>query len=106
MAGFGDKMDRMDAAIMASLNDGTGDYFDSAGMPAAQGIELIVDHNLQRVGPEGVFLSDAIGITWKKSDLAAVNRGGFFEFAGCRYIVEESIADDGHLATAVCMVQK
>ncbi len=104
MAGFGDKMARMDAAIMASLNDGTGDYFESAGVPVAQGIPLIIDHNLERVGPDGIFLSGATGITWQKSDLASVTRGGFFQFDGVRYTVEQPIADDGNMATAACMV--
>lgn len=104
MAGFGDKMARMDAAIMASLNDGTGDYFASAGVPVAQGIPLIIDHNLEYVGANGVFLSDAVGITWQNSDLASVTSGGFFQFDGVRYTVEKLIADDGNMATAACMV--
>ena len=105
MAGFGALIARMDAAIMKALNDGTGDYFESAGMPVAQGIELIVDHNLERAGAGGVFLSDAVGITWNKADLAGVIRGGYFVFDSVSYIVEDTIADDGHMATAVCMVQ-
>lgn len=97
--------DEIDAAVMAALKDGHGDYFGSAGAPVAQGIELMVDPNLQRVGANGVFLSDAVGITWRKSALAGVTRGGFFDFDGARYIVEETIADDGQWATAACMVQ-
>lgn len=104
MAGFGNALASMDAAIMRALNDGLGDYFESDGMPTAQGIELIVDHNLERVGAGGVFMSDAVGITWNKPDLASVTRGGYFVFDSVRYIVEETIADDGHMATAVCMV--
>lgn len=104
MAGFGDKMDRMDAAIMASLNDGSGSYFDSAGALVAQDIPLIIDHNLEYVGANGVFLSDAVGITWQTSDVAGVARGGFFEFDSVRYTVEKVIADDGGMSTAACMV--
>lgn len=106
MAGFGALIDRMDASIMKALNDGLGDYFDAAGLPVAQGIELIVDQNLERAGAGGVFLSDAIGITWNKPDLASVARGGRFLFDSVSYIVEETIADDGHMATAACMVQQ
>lgn len=89
---------------MKSLNDGHGDYFDDTGMPVVQGIELIVDHNLQRVGADGVFLSNAIGITWNKADLAGVSRRGRFVIGGVSYTVEEPIADDGGMATAACMV--
>ncbi len=96
--------DEIDAVVMTALKDGYGDYFASAGMPVALGIELMVEPNLQRVGPEGVFLSDAIGITWRKAALAAVTRGGFFKFDGKRYIVEETIADDGQWVSAACMV--
>jgi len=105
MASFGEAIDDMDDAIMSSLGDGTGDYYDAVGMPVAQGLELIVDHNLERAGAGGVFLTDAVAVTWRKSYLATVTRGGYFAFGAVRYIVEATIADDGHMATAVCMVQ-
>lgn len=97
--------DEIDAVVMTALKDGHGDYFASAGMPVALGIELMIEPNLQRVGANGVFLSDAIGITWRKAALVSVTRGGFFESGGKRYIVEETIADDGQWVTAACMVQ-
>lgn len=100
---FADLTDDMDAMIMSSLNDGLGDYFDSAGTLVAQGIELMIDKNLQRVGPDGVFMSEAVGVTWRKQALPVVIRGGFFVFGPRRYVVEETIQDDGHMLTAACM---
>lgn len=100
---FSDLTDDMDVMIMSSLNDGLGDYFEPAGTPVAQGIELMIDKNLQRAGPDGVFMSDAVGITWRKQELHGVVRGGFFVFGSIRYVVEDTIQDDGHMLTAACM---
>jgi hypothetical protein len=104
MAGFGKALAAMDAAIMSSLNDGICDYQGQYGEPPVYGIEVLVDHNLQRVGPEGLFRSDAVGITWKKRDLTSVTRGGIFQHGCKRYSVEDVIEDDGHMVTAACMV--
>lgn len=100
---FADLTDDMDDMIMSSLNDGEGDYFDSAGIPVAQGIELIIDRNLQHAGPDGVFLSTAVGITCRNAQVGAVNRGGLFVIGSDRFVVETIIADDGHMLTAACM---
>lgn len=104
MAGFADLVDDMDDMLMGSLNDGTCDYLGMHGEPPAYGIEVIIDHNLQRVGPEGLFRSDAVGITWKKRDLPSAARGGVFRHGFKRYRVEDVIDDDGHMITAACMV--
>ena len=103
MAGFGALVDGMDAMLMSSLNDGTCDYRGQHGEPPVYGIEVIIDHNLQRVGPEGLFRSDAVGITWKKRDLPSAARGGFFRQGCKRYCIEDVISDDGHMVTAACM---
>lgn len=102
MAGFGSALAGMDAAIMASLNDGNGDYQDPSGR-LALGIELIIDRNLQHAGPDGVFLSSAVGITCRNAQVGVVNRGGMFVFGSARLVVETIIADDGHMLTAACM---
>jgi hypothetical protein len=93
----------IDAAVMAALNDGNGDYLDAAGSPVAQGIPLIVDHNLMQNGPDGLFMSEAIGITFNKSDLKKASRGGIFIFGKCRYVVEDIVSDDDQFVTAACM---
>lgn len=100
---FADHTDDMDEMIMSSLNDGTAEYSCPAGAVSIHDIEVIIDHNLQRVGPEGLFRSDAVGITWKKRDLPSAARGGFFRQGCKRYCIEDVIEDDGHMATAVCM---
>lgn len=103
MAGFGSALASMDAAIMASLKDGQGDYRDASGRPVASDIELIIDRNLQHAGANGVFLSTAIGITCRKVAVGDISRGGLFVVDGVRYQVADIIDDDGHMLTAACM---
>lgn len=93
----------IDADVMSALKDGEGHYLDAGGCVRAQHIELIVDHNLQRVGPNGVLVTDALGITYRKADLDQAERGGVFVFDNKRYLVEEVVSDDGDFATAACM---
>ncbi|PNG11873.1 hypothetical protein [Stutzerimonas stutzeri] len=93
----------IDAAVMAALNDGCGDYFDAAGQLAARGIPLIVDRNMMLNGPDGLFVSEMTGITFNKADLPKASRGGVFVFGRCRYLVEEPISDDGQMCTMACM---
>ncbi|MBX9754648.1 MAG: hypothetical protein K2X80_07835 [Pseudomonadaceae bacterium] len=69
-----------------------------------EGLELIIDRNLQRAGPDGLYLSDQVGITWAASAMLTANRGGLFEIGVQRFMVEELIVDDGYMLTAACMV--
>ncbi|EQM66111.1 hypothetical protein QYE80_08125 [Pseudomonas tohonis] len=103
---FADLIDDADELIMASLGDGVGEYRDLPSGVVCCGLMLMLDRNLQQEGPEGLFLSDAVGITWQKSLLPRAERGGIFIHRGVRYIVGQTIADDGHLVTAACRVQK
>ncbi|SEI99677.1 hypothetical protein SAMN04244572_02383 [Azotobacter beijerinckii] len=95
--------DDLSAAIMASLGDGKADCLDAEGSTVARGIDVIIEHNLQRVGPEGLFVSTAVGITWNTADLPGTERGGTFVVGSRRYLVEEIVSDDGQMATAACM---
>lgn len=107
MATFADALDDMDSMIMSSLNDGCGDYFDAAGRCVARGVELIVDRNLQRVGPEGgVFITEQTGIQFRRCAIDTVARGGLFVHGNRRYLVEEEIDDDGNWVTVACMEQR
>lgn len=101
---FAELTDDMDDMIMSSLNDGQATYQGTLGELPVSGIEIFIDRNLQRVGPDGLFRSDAVGITWKKRSLAHAARGGVFQQCATRYCVEDIIEDDGHIVTAACMV--
>ncbi|SFB48466.1 head-tail joining protein [Azotobacter beijerinckii] len=104
MAGlFAALIDEMDAAITASLGDGTADYLDTAGLPAASGVEVMIDREAQHAGADGMFVVVPISISWRKAQLATATRGGRFVVCTNSYIVEDIIADDGHMVTAACM---
>lgn len=105
MAGFGAALAKMDAAIMSSLNDGNGEYREPS-VPPVSDVELIIDFNLQQAGPDGLFTTEAVGITWRKSALASVRRGGVFYFQKRRFVVEVIVSDDGYMLTAACLEQK
>ncbi len=104
--GFAELTDEMDAMIMASLGDGAGDYQHQDGQ-VIRNVELIIDHNLQINGPEGLYRSDVVGITWQRQAIpCSVGRGGIFVYRKRRYLVEDILVDDGHMATAACMEQR
>lgn len=103
MSGFGDLVAGMDAEIFDSLHDSLGELH-QAGKPLRCGLQLIVDHNLQRVGAEGLFASDAVGISCRVAQVGDVRRGDIFVVGRKRYTVEDVIRNDGHVISAACMV--
>ena len=83
--------------------------FPSALSPDATWRKFLRDgyyENLMQNGPDGMMPTEATGITWRKAQLQDVTRGGVFVHAGRRFIVEQKIMDDGHMATAACMEVK
>lgn len=103
---WADMRERMDRSVLAHLNDGCATYTPRLGGAVVRGVPVIVEHNLMRSGPEGVFRSESTGIAFRKTCLAQVERGGVFEWCGRRFTVEDQISDDGHWITAACMEQK
>lgn len=100
---WADMRDRMHERVVAHLNDGTAEYNANDGTPPVRCLPVIVENNLMQNGPEGLMRSDAIGVTWRKQLLETAERGGVFTHCGRRLIVEQVIADDGHMVTAACM---
>jgi len=97
--------DRMNRKNMRALNDGPACYQGASGSP--QDVpEVMIDFNIARSGPEGVFLTEQTGITYRKDVLCSVARGGIFIYDGRRFVVEEEIADDGMFVTVACMEQR
>ena len=103
--GWAEMRDRMHERVVAHLNDGCAQYQSHDGAPSQSGVTVIIDRNLMQSGPEGMFRSDAVGVSWRKCQLATVVRGGIFTYGGERLVVEDVISDDGHMVTAACMVQ-
>jgi hypothetical protein len=107
MASFGDSVDAMDDAIEDSLGDGCATYQapDLNAVPV-RGIEVMVDHALAQAGAGGRFQGNVVGVSWRKRQLAGVDKGGFWQHRRRRYIVEETIGDDGDWITAACLEDK
>lgn len=97
--------DRMLNLTQSTFTDGAAQYAGQDGSPLVSDISVIIDRNLLKSGPEGVFRSDAVGVSWLKSALCSAVRGGVFTIHGESLIVEDIIVDDGHTITAACMVQ-
>ncbi|WP_017516561.1 hypothetical protein ACQCLI_05070 [Pseudomonas nitroreducens] len=96
--------DRLHERVVERLNDGTAEYRAKDGSLVISNLTVIVDHNLMQNGPNGVMRSEAVGISWRKPLLDAVERGGMFVLCcGRRLLVEDIAADDGHMMTAACM---
>lgn len=102
--GWAAARDRLHSRVTATFKDGLATYTGPNGEPPVFGISVIIDRNLMQNGPEGVFQSDAIGISWLTNQLCGVSRNGVFVVGTERFKVEQTIADDGHMATAACMV--
>lgn len=101
--GWASRRARLNRAVARHLSDGTASYQPPHGMGTVAGIPVIVDHNLMQAGAEGVFRTDATGITWNASDLPRAARGGIFTIDCRRYTVEDILRDDGQVITAACM---
>ncbi|WP_052659179.1 hypothetical protein [Pseudomonas sp. LFM046] len=105
MVSFADQIEEVDSILLDTFRDGCGDYQDANGQLLIKGIPLIIDRNLEHSGPDGIFMTQAAGLTWRHADLECAEQGGLFVVEGIRFIVEDIIADDGHMVTAVCQVQ-
>lgn len=98
--------DRMHSRVAAVLNDGCAQYQSPDGLLVVPLTEVMIDRNLMQNGPDGMFRSDATGVTWRKQLLGNAARGGVITFGAERWIVEEIVADDGHFVTAACMEEQ
>lgn len=101
MAGFGALVDDMDASIMATLNDGTGDHLSASGQVLVPGLELILDRNVERFDIDSVSgaMERAVTITVRKALLQPLDRKGAFLLDGQLWHIDRIASDDGHLIT-------
>src|SRR3990167_3308746 len=78
MAGFGDLVDDMDAMIMSSLNDGLADYLNASGALLAEGIEVMLDRDIERLDIVSGMVDRAVTITVRRHLLQPLDRNGAF----------------------------
>lgn len=101
---FARLQERLHRACAGRLSDSVGS-FHSPGCPPVDSVDLMIDRNLQYAGAEGTFLTDAVGITFQRSDIGSVAVGDHFQVGCERFMVERMIEDDGHMITVQTMVQ-
>ena len=106
MAGFADLIYDMDAAIMASPNDGTADSLNAAGAVLAGGLEVILDNDVERLDVVSGMLDRAVTITVRRHLLQPLDRKGAFRLDpqdwganGKTWHIDGIAEDDGHLIT-------
>ena len=106
MAGFADLIDDMDAAIMASLNDGKAEYLNAAGAVMASGLEVMIDKDIERMDLVTGMVDRAGTITVRRHLLQPLDRKGAFRLApedwgadGKTWHIDGIAEDDGHLIT-------
>lgn len=78
----------------------------AASVAPIKGIPLQVDRNLSYDGPDGVFITDKVGISWLAKDVPTASRGDLFVIGSSRYLVEKLIANDGWLLTAATIEEE
>ncbi|NPW12647.1 hypothetical protein HPS00_32605, partial [Pseudomonas aeruginosa] len=91
---FGRLIQRLHERGQQRLSDAVGE-FRGIGRPPIRGIPLQVDRNLTYEGPDGVFITDKVGISWLAKDVPTASRGDLFVIGSSRYLVEKLIANDG-----------
>lgn len=97
MAGFADLTDDMDAEIMASLNDGEADYLNAAGTVLAEGVEVILEKDVERIDVISGMVDRAVTIAVRKALLQPLDRKGAFSLDGKTWHIDGIAEDDGHL---------
>jgi hypothetical protein len=102
---FARGLDRLHRLGSRRLADSIG-TFQAQGCAPVPGLDLQIDRNLEMEGAGGRFMTNVIGISWHASALASAKAGDLFVVGAERFIVEKLLADDGHMITAACMVQK
>lgn len=102
MAGFRDRIARLDAAVMRHLGDGVCQYLSRTGQVLADDVPVIVELDVERL-PEGDALDGAIERVRthaiQKHLLQPFDRQGAFVMDGKTWHIDGIAADDGHLVT-------
>lgn len=93
----------LNAAVVSALSDGLARYTGPQGGQESAEFSVIIERNLERVGPEGVFITDAVGIGWNKADQPLAARGGILRIGSEHFVIEEPLSDDGSHVFVACM---
>ncbi|WP_205342220.1 hypothetical protein [Denitrificimonas caeni] len=107
MSRFERAMQRMNKAITSQLNDGIGEFVDGNGT-VRQGLHLMIDSKIEMAGVVEMLTGGIKAVTVRVPELCGSkpSRGGVFKLNQTRYIVEDTLTDDGYFATYACMEQR
>lgn len=100
MAGpFSALVDEMDAALLAQLGDGQGDYLSGQGAVLATGLDLELTRDVERLDLASGALDRSVTLTVQKHLLQPLDRHGAFLLDGKTWHIDGIASDDGHLIT-------
>lgn len=107
MSRFKRAMQRMDKTIAVQLNDGIGEFRDGNGT-VRHGLQLMIDSKVEMAGVIEMLTGGIKAVTVRVSELCGSKpvRGGVFLLGQTRYIVEDTLTDDGYFTTYACMEQR
>ncbi|TBW07908.1 hypothetical protein E0E52_10610 [Azotobacter chroococcum] len=91
----------MDAALLAQLGDGQGDYLSLSGQGAvlATGLDLELTRDVERLDLASGALDRSVTLTVQKHRLQPLDRKGAFLLDGKTWHIDGIASDDGHLIT-------
>lgn len=93
---------RMNRIINTRLSDGTGSYVGQQGQ-RINCLSLSVDSKFEMGGVLETLTGNTKAVTVASNQLRThAVRGDWFELHGKKYMVEETLFDDGHFATYAC----
>lgn len=102
---FGRALSRLHSVSAARLSDSIGSY-QCGSAPPVLDIELMVDRGVSLEGADSMFRANTVAITWPAVAMSSVVRGGIFTVGAERFLVDDTVADDGYFLTAICTVTR
>lgn len=108
MASFADLADDMDATLLDSLKDGRVDFLTASGSVAVEGLDAIVEQDVERINALSGAVDLVVTICVLKSALGSYDRKGAFRsnagepvklIAGKTMHLDGIESDDGSLIT-------
>lgn len=74
-----------------------------AGADVSVDVPVQLDRGVELVGADGSFVGRGVTLTWLKVKAPDVRRGDLAQVGSETFIVEQLLADDGHVITVSCM---
>ena len=106
MAGFGEALAAMDAAIEDSLSDGLADFLSASGALQRQGLAVMLDKDAERFDVVTGMVGRSVTIAVRRASLGQYDRKGSFRLDpsawgadGKTWHIDGIASDDGQWVT-------